>query len=77
MHREAGYDFYFYAEEGNEPPHVHADRGGGTAKFWLDPVRLARAEGLKVKEIKQIAKIVEDIQTHLLKEWHEFFERKD
>ena len=56
---------------------MHADKGGGTAKSWLDPVRLARAEGLKVKEIKQIAKIVEDIQPQLLNEWHEFFERKN
>lgn len=33
VHREAGYVFYFYAEEGIEPPHVHVDKGDGTAKL--------------------------------------------
>ena len=37
------YRFYFYASEGNEPPHVHVRRDRATAKFWLNPVRLARS----------------------------------
>ena len=35
--REEGYRFYFYSHEPNEPPHVHVDKGGSTAKFWLEP----------------------------------------
>jgi hypothetical protein len=27
VHREAGYGFYFHAEEGTEPPHVCVDKG--------------------------------------------------
>ena len=76
VHREAGYVFYFYAEEGNEPPHVHVDKGDGTAKLWLRPVRLARTEGLKVSELRQIIRIVERQQEMLLSEWNEFFERE-
>jgi len=75
VHREAGCPFYFYAEEGTEPPHVHVDKAGGTAKFWLRPVRLARAEGLKVQEIRQMLKIVQREQENLLEKWNEFFER--
>ena len=77
VHREAGCAFYFYAEEGTEPPHVHVDKGGGTAKLWLQPVRLARAENLKVSEVRRIIRIAERQQTFLLEAWYEFFERKD
>lgn len=37
------YKFFFYSAEGNEPPHVHVRRGRYTAKYWLNPVRLARS----------------------------------
>ncbi len=77
VHREAGYVFYFYAEEGTEPPHVHVDKGDGTAKLWLDPVRLVWTEGLKVNEVRQVLRIAERQQAKLLKAWNEFFARKD
>ena len=76
VHREAGGAFYFYAEEGTEPPHVHVDKGDGTAKLWLQPVRLARAQGLKVSEVRQIIRIAERQREMLLNEWNEFFERE-
>ena len=68
--------FYFYAEEGVEPPHVHVDKGDGTAKLWLDPVRLAWTEGLKMSELKHVLRIAENRRTKLLEQWYEFFERK-
>jgi hypothetical protein len=77
VYREAGCVFYFYAEEGTEPPHVHVDKGDGTAKLWLQPVRLAWAEGLKVSELRQIIRIAERQQEILLNKWNEFFETKD
>jgi hypothetical protein len=49
--RLEGYVFFFYANEGNEPMHVHVRRGGGYAKFWLEPLELDYAKGLKTKEI--------------------------
>ena len=76
IHREKGFAFYFYAEEGSEPPHVHADKGDGTVKFWLQPVRLAYAENLKVAELRATEKIVENHQTKFLEKWHEFFDHK-
>lgn len=76
IHREKGFAFYFYAEEGNEPPHVHADKGDGTAKFWLHPVRLAYAENLKVTELRDAEKIVKRHQAKFRGKWNEFFARK-
>jgi len=76
VHREAGYVFYFYAEEGTEPPHVHVDKGDGTAKLWINPVRLAWTEGLKMSELKHALRIAERQQEKLLEQWHEFFTRQ-
>ena len=36
-----GYRFFFFSNEGTEPPHVHVERGDGYAKFWLEPVELS------------------------------------
>ena len=49
--RSEGYRVYFYSHEPNEPPHVHVDRAGCTAKFWLEPVSLARSVGFAAKDI--------------------------
>ena len=76
VHREAGFTFYFYAEEGIEPPHVHVDKGNGTAKLWLKPVRLAWTEDLKVNEVRHALRIAEQQQTRFLEAWNEFFARE-
>ena len=31
-----GWRFFFYANEGNEPIHVHCRKAGAEAKYWLD-----------------------------------------
>ena len=31
--RWKGYRFYFHSHEPNEPPHIHVDKGGASAKF--------------------------------------------
>ncbi len=27
-----GFRFFFYSDEGSEPPHIHAEKGDGVAK---------------------------------------------
>ena len=39
------YRMYFHSHEPNEPPHIHVDRDDQSAKFWLEPVALARNAG--------------------------------
>lgn len=73
--REHGFAFYFFSEEGGEPPHVHADKGDGTVKFWLQPVRVAVSEGLKPAELRQALDIAEAHQAYLTERWHEYFKR--
>jgi hypothetical protein len=47
-----GFRFFFYSNENDEPPHIHVERGGGTAKFWLGPVKLAESTGMKAQELR-------------------------
>lgn len=68
-----GFRFFFYSADSKEPIHVHVEYGGGTAKFWLHPLRLVHDEGLKTPELKQAGfLIVENIE--LIEErWNEYF----
>ena len=47
----------------------------GHAKFWLDPVGLARSASVSPRELRQIESIVSDNHEHLLRSWHEYFDR--
>ena len=71
--RERGFAFYFYAHENREPPHVHADKGDGTIKVWLNPVRVAGSTGLKPAEVRVAVGLAEEHERYLLERWHEFF----
>ncbi|MBZ0290670.1 MAG: DUF4160 domain-containing protein, partial [Anaerolineae bacterium] len=35
------YRFYIYANENDEPPHVHVEAAEDEAKYWLDPLEMA------------------------------------
>jgi hypothetical protein len=71
--RHRGYRFYFYSHEPNEPPHVHVDGGGASAKFWLDPVGLARNLGFSARELGDLLRLVRENRDRLLEAWDGFF----
>jgi len=64
--RTGPYRFYFYSHEPNEPPHVHVDRDNLSAKFWLNPVSLARNLGFNARELRRLQSLVTEHQTELL-----------
>ena len=71
--RDGPYRFYFYSHEPNEPPHVHVDRDSDSAKFWLEPVTLARNLGFSGVELRRIEQVVEENAIMLLRAWNEHF----
>jgi hypothetical protein len=71
--RVSGYRFSFFAEEGNEPPHVHIQKAEGKAKFWLDPVSLVYDRGFTPRQLRFIKKTIIANQKKLLEEWNGFF----
>jgi hypothetical protein len=70
-----GFRFYFFSSDGDEPPHVHIDRDGATAKYWLSPVRLARNVGLNARDLRLVEDKVAEEQTRFLEAWHGYFGR--
>jgi hypothetical protein len=54
------YRFFFFANEGLEPPHVHVQRDRRLAKFWLRPVALASAVGFTGRELGRLHGLVEE-----------------
>ena len=77
VHREGPYRFFFYSADRHEPPHVHVERDASRAKFWLDPVRLARSGGFGPAELQQVERLVTAQAQLLLKAWNEYFIKPD
>ena len=71
--RVGPYRFFFYSGDGNEPAHVHVDRDALSAKFWLQPVALARNLGFRPAELRRIRRILMEHEARLLDAWHDFF----
>lgn len=67
--RVRGYRFWFYSADLGEPPHVHVGRGGSEAKFWVNPIALARSRGFRQHELSEIEAIVREYQGDLLGAW--------
>jgi hypothetical protein len=71
--RVGRYRFYFFSNEGQEPPHIHVKAGSDQAKFWLYPVELASNYGFRAHELNEIGRIVEQHHTELMEAWDEYF----
>lgn len=71
--RKLGFRFFFYSHEGDEPPHVHIEKGKGRGKYWIEPVEKSYMFKFKKQEEKQVKKIVHQEQETFKKKWYEFF----
>jgi hypothetical protein len=68
--RVHGYKFFFYeADVAHEPPHVHVGKDGNEAKFWIDPVRVAREGRFRKSDLHDIERIIKDNLEFLLSAW--------
>lgn len=71
--RVGRYRFFFFSNEGREPPHIHVKAGNDEAKFWLDRIHLAANHGFNGHELNEIQRLVEEYRDRLLEVWHEYF----
>jgi len=67
------YRFVFFSSDRVEPPHIHVKRDRQVAKFWLDPIELARNRGFSESELNDVERLVEKHQPELWKAWNEHF----
>ena len=73
--RVKGYRFFFFSLEGHEPPHIHVEQAERFAKFWLNPISLAKSRGFRSGELSEIQRIIEENRDTLLEKWNEHFSR--
>ena len=71
--RVGAFRFFFYSLENNEPVHIHVENGDNSAKFWLQPVNLARSQGFRSHEITRIRAIVIENRLKFQEAWYEHF----
>lgn len=74
-----GWRFFFYANEGNEPIHIHAQKAEKECKYWLivedfDVVE-AFAFQMNNADKKDVRRIIFTHFDELVKGWSEFFTR--
>lgn len=71
---------FFYANENDEPIHVHARKAGMECKYWIDikefDIDEAYSFGLKYKDKRQIRRIIFDHFDYIVDQWDEFERRK-
>lgn len=74
--RIGAFRFFFYANEGQEPAHIHVQADNRLAKFWLQPVNLASSIGFNAKELSQLLGLVRKNETLFLEASNDFFNIK-
>jgi hypothetical protein len=75
-----GWRFYFYANENNEPVHVHVAKGDMEGKFWLNAELFEVVEAfsfnLKPNDKKIVRKIIFEHFDYIIEQWTQFQKKK-
>jgi len=71
--RVGGNRYFFFSEEGQEPPHIHVRNAEKYAKFWLNPVQLFESFGYNSVELRRVQRIVEENRAYFIEQWNEHF----
>lgn len=75
-----GWRFFFYANEANEPPHVHARKAEKECKYWLDregyDLEEAFSYQMNARDTREVRKIIFEHFDYILRQWDEFERRK-
>jgi Ni,Fe-hydrogenase maturation factor len=74
-----GWRLFFYSNEGNEPVHIHAEKGDMECKFWLI------VEDVEIKEVfsynmtpsskNEIKKIIYQHFDLIVESWNNYFKK--
>ncbi len=76
-----GWRFYFYANEREEPAHVHCKKGDAEAKYWLDldafEVVEAHAYNMSPAARRTVRQIILEQFDYLVGQWNEFQEERN
>jgi hypothetical protein len=71
--RIKGFRFFFFSNETKEPVHIHVESDDKYAKFWIDPVHLAKSVGYSAKELRELRNLVVENADVFKRSWNEYF----
>ena len=75
-----GWRLFFYADERQEPIHVHAQKGGMECKFWLDRDNFQATEafchGMNPRDKREVRQIIFQNFEQIEAEWDAFQRRR-
>jgi hypothetical protein len=76
-----GWRFFFYANEQNEPIHVHCRKGDAEAKYWLDVDGFeaieAHAYNMSPGDARSVRRIIFAHFDYIVLEWNKFAEKRN
>jgi hypothetical protein len=68
-----GFKFYYWSQE-HKPIHIHVKKGGGEAKFAIEPkVELVENHGLKPHELVLAENVIKDNRKFMVEHWNLYF----
>ncbi|OGC24985.1 hypothetical protein A2291_01550 [candidate division WOR-1 bacterium RIFOXYB2_FULL_42_35] len=68
-----GFRFFFFSNEGGEPLHIHVELAEKYAKFWLNPIMLAKNYKFNSSDLKRIEEIIGKRKKEIEVKWNEYF----
>lgn len=68
-----GFRFFFWSNEGTEPPHIHVERGDAAGKWWLADLSMDYQEGFTPAHIRRIRALLQRHQQEFLDAWQAHF----
>ena len=78
--RRSGWRLFFYSNEGNEPAHIHCQKGGMECKYWIGvnkfDIQEDYAFALAPRDRRQIRKIIFEHYDYIMDKWYEFQKRR-
>ena len=76
-----GWRVFFYANESNEPIHIHCQKGDAEGKYWLDvnsfEIIEAHSYNMSPADKRNIRKIIFNHFDYIVSEWNKFQEAKN
>lgn len=75
-----GWRFFFFANEGDEPIHIHVVKADKSCKFFLDEkeigLTLSSQRNMRGKELKEVKEIIFENFNYIIESWKKFHKEK-
>jgi len=75
----SGWRLFFFANENQEPMHIHAQKGDMDCKFWINvddfEIIEAFAYNLSPSAKREIKRIIYQHFDYIVEQWNEFFKK--